>query len=442
MSQMSFGFLPNDGQPDFEALLKQFSEMGIDSETLAGAKSFVESMQSGSTSNTQNLINPATLRTIAKKIISSKADLPIGVTDQQELSQSIAIANTWLDTEILFPAATLPTNPAWSKSIWLEESLSGWQRLIEPLAVGMADALAKVITNSPTALPIEIASSVDQTPEQQEAMKQMVAKLLRGFMGTLIANQLGQGIGLVANSITSANDVAIPLLANESGAHLIPQNISEWSQGLGIDKSEVNLYLALREVAANRLFANNSWLPNYIRDAITTYGQGITIDVGSITRQAEEAMSNGEIDINNPQSINIALNSGLFTPEQTPAQEVALTKLEMVLALIEGWIDHVISEVAAERIPSFNSLIENSRRRRATNSPMQQLFASLLGLEISPRKLRESSAFWSEVKVLRGSDGRDKCWEDPAFLPMPKDLGDVKAFLNSVTVPDDLSGLI
>ena len=210
----------------------------------------------------------------------------------------------------------------------------------------------------------------------------------------------------------------------------------------GFDKSEVNLYLALREVAASRLFANNSWLPNYIRDAITTYGQGITIDVESITRQAEEAMSNGEIDINNPQSINIALNSGLFTPEQTPAQEVALTKLEMVLALIEGWIDHVISEVAAERIPSFNSLIENSRRRRATNSPMQQLFASLLGLEISPRKLRESSAFWCEVKVLRGSDGRDKCWEDPAFLPMPKDLGDVKAFLNSVTVPDDLSGLI
>jgi len=27
-------------------------------------------------------------------------------------------------------------------------------------------------------------------------------------------------------------------------------------------------------------------------------------------------------------------------------------------------------------------------------------------------------------------------------LPMPDDLSDVKAFLDSVTVPDDLSGLI
>ena len=153
-------------------------------------------------------------------------------------------------------------------------------------------------------------------------------------------------------------------------------------------------------------------------------------------------MSSGEIDINDPQAINIALNSGLFTPQQTPAQELALTKLEMALALIEGWIDHVISQVAADRIPSFNALIENSRRRRATSSPMQQMFASLLGLEISPRKLRESATFWGEVKKLRSSDGRDKCWEDPAFLPMPKDLTDVAAFLDSVTVPDDLSGLI
>jgi putative hydrolase len=439
---MSFGFLPGDGQPDFEALLKQFSEMGIDSETISDAKSFIENMQSSSTTANQNLITHSVLRDIGRKIIATKGDLPIGVSDQDQLAQSLAIANTWLDTEILFPASTLPANSAWSKGTWLDESLSSWQSLIEPLATGMADALAKVVTNPDTSLPVELAGVSDHSPEQQEAMKQMVAKLLRSFMGTLIANQLGQGVGLLANSITSANDVAIPLLKPESGPHLIPQNIQEWSAGLGIEKTEVNLYLALREVAASRLFAKNTWLHTYLRDAITTYGKGITIDVDSITRQAEEAMSSGQIDINNPQSINIALNSGLFTPQQTPAQELALTKLEMALALIEGWIDHVVSAVASERIPSFNALIENSRRRRATNSPMQQLFASLLGLEVSPRKMREASAFWNEVKNLRGADGRDKCWEDPAFLPMPKDLADVKAFLDSVTVPDDLSGLI
>jgi putative hydrolase len=416
--------------------------MGIDSGALAGAKSFLESMGGAKTGSAQNLITVAALRDIAKKIITAKGDLPVGTADQQRFNQSLEIANTWLDTEILFPSIATSTQSAWAKREWLDESVSGWQELIEPLAVGMADALANVISSSTSSLPIEFTGETNQTPEQQGAMKAMLARLLRGFMGTLIATQLGQGIGLLANSITGANDVAIPLLKADSGSHLIPQNVNEWADGLGIDLEQVTIYLSLREAAAARLFANTTWLNSYLKDVIISYGKGITIDVDSITRQAEQAMSSGEIDINNPESINLALNAGLFTPQQTPAQELALTKLEMALALIEGWIDHVISEVAGDRIPAFNALIENSRRRRATNSPMQQLFANLLGVEVSPRKMREASAFWSEVKIIKGSDGRDKCWDDPAFLPMPNDLADVKAFLNSVTVPDDLSGLI
>ena len=137
---MGFGFLPNEGQPDFDALLKKFSEMGVDSNALAGAKSFFESMQSGNTGTDQNLITVANLREIAKKIITAKGDLPIGTGDQSQFAQSLALANTWLDTEILFPASVMPSQSAWSKRDWLEESVHGWQIMIEPLAVGMADA--------------------------------------------------------------------------------------------------------------------------------------------------------------------------------------------------------------------------------------------------------------------------------------------------------------
>jgi len=276
---MSFGFLPNEGQPDFEALLKQFSEMGVDPNALAGAKSFLESMQSASKSGEQSLITASSLREIAKNIITANGDLPIGTIDQERLSQSLMIANTWLDSEILFPASALPNQSAWSKRDWLDATVSSWQLLFEPLALGMADALSDVISSSNSQLPIEFAGSENQSPQQQEAMKQMLARLLRGFMGTLIATQLGQGVGSLANSITGANDVAIPLLAANSGAHLIPQNITEWSAGLGIDPEQVAIYLALREAAAARLFANNSWLAGYIKEVITAYGSGISIDV-------------------------------------------------------------------------------------------------------------------------------------------------------------------
>lgn len=130
---MSFGFLPNEGQPDFEALLKQFSEMGIDPNALAGAKSFLESMQSGGNSGEQSLITTAALRDIAKNIITAKGDQPVGTIDQEKLSQYLMIANTWLDSEILFPASALPNQSAWSKRDWLDATVTTWQLLFEPL---------------------------------------------------------------------------------------------------------------------------------------------------------------------------------------------------------------------------------------------------------------------------------------------------------------------
>jgi uncharacterized protein (DUF2342 family) len=69
----------------------------------------------------------------------------------------------------------------------------------------------------------------------------------------------------------------------------------------------------------------------------------------------------------------------------------------------------------------------------------------LLGLEVSPRKMRECATFWFEVSAeldATGVKGRDELWEDPAFLPTAQDLSDVKKFLSSTSVPDDLSGLI
>jgi putative hydrolase len=190
---------------------------------------------------------------------------------------------------------------------------------------------------------------------------------------------------------------------------------------------------------------------------MTQYGKGIRIDIEGIQRQAEDAMASGELDITNPQSINIAINQGMFMPEQSPQQAAALEKLEMAIALVEGWIDHVVTMAAKDRLPNFAALQEMQRRNRATNSPSQQLFASLLGLEVSPRKARECSIFWGELVALgnksagesagesaseSGIETRDHRWEDSALLPTLRDLSDPEAFIRSTTVPDDLSGLL
>ena len=265
--------------------------------------------------------------------------------------------------------------------------------------------------------------------------------MMRGFMGAMIATQLGQSVGALAIRVTGANDVALPLFA-KCETHLIPQNIALWGEGLDLPESEIAIFLALRECAAVRLFTHAPWLALYMQEAIASYGRGITIDMEAIQRQAEEAISSGALDIDNAESINLAITSGMFIPEQSPQQAAALEKLEMALALIEGWIDHVVTLAARDRLPSLAALQEVVRRSRATNSPTQQLFKTLLNLEVSPRKMRETAKFWEELNALAGLEGRDHRWEDAALLPQSGDLADPPAFLKSTTVPDDLSGLI
>jgi len=134
----------------------------------------------------------------------------------------------------------------------------------------------------------------------------------------------------------------------------------------------------------------------------------------------------------------------LFRPEDTPQQKAALARLETALALVEGWVATVVSAAADSRLVHAAALAEAIRRRRASGGPAERTFATLVGLELRPRMLREAASLWAELGQARGSDGRDALWAHPDLLPTSEDLENPDAFLRGSTdVTDDLdiSGL-
>ncbi len=116
---------------------------------------------------------------------------------------------------------------------------------------------------------------------------------------------------------------------------------------------------------------------------------------------------------------------GIFTPEDSPTQKASLARLETALALVEGWVCHVVDGAAAGRLPNVVALGEAFRRRRA---PAEQTFAALVGLELRPRRLREAAALWAALTEHRGIAGRDALWGHPDLLPSDDDFADPVAF--------------
>lgn len=435
-----FGFTPdnsdepeknNDGESvDFAAMMaqmqqqiqQQFSALGM------SAPGFSASSEALPT----NIV-----RDTAKKFVTAKGSAPIGANDVAKIEEAFAIAELWLNEATFFPQASPSGNPAMARTDWVDTTLHGWHVSVEPLATGLAGAIAELLNNANAEAGQSEAENTMQIPVG------MIATLLRSFIGSLIATQLGQSIGGLAASVTGTHDVGLPLV-EPAYPSLVPQNIDEWGQDLTIPMDEVRIFHALRESAVARLFAHNPWLISYIRTAISDYGKGIRIDIDAIQRQAQEVFDNAwqegkEFDPTNPESFNIALNQGIFTPEETPAQRSALTKLETALALIDGWSEEVVTLAAGNRLPNLVALQETLRRRRATSAPAQQLFATMFGLQVSPKLAREAATFWKAVREVKDLEGRDRIWS--GILPTSEDLLTPQTFLASIEIPDDLSGL-
>ena len=451
-----FGFIPNDpndssnsgdsenNRPDFEAMLRQmqeqmraqFEQLGINPVGFVNPFTtlFSDASQAGKGKDgKEEVLSISAARDTAKKFVTAQGLKPITTKELAVVTSAFEISEIWLDEALSFPSTGIAPNSA-TRMDWVDQTISGWHKTIEPLAAGLSSAISNLLDQAMNA-------QAGESPEGQPPIE-MITMMLRSFIGTMIATQLGQSIGTLASSVTGAHDVGLALL---DPAHpvVLPENIENWANELEIPKSEVFIFHALREGAVARLFANNPWLVSYIQSAVVEYGKGIHIDIEAIQRQAQSAFENmqenaGEGAMDDPMSF--ALDSGIFTPEESPAQKIALAKLETVFALIDGWTDEVTALAAGDRLPAIEQLRETLRRRRAAASPAQQLFSSMLGLEVSPKLTREASAFWKKIREVKSIAERDQIWS--GLLPTAEDLLDPEKFLASTSIPDDLSGLI
>ena len=188
----------------------------------------------------------------------------------------------------------------------------------------------------------------------------------------------------------------------------------------------MRLYLAVREAARVRLFSEVPWLGPQLLSAVSDYARNITIDTEAI----ESALST--IDPSDPEALRSALQGNLFRPQPTPAQRAALDRLETLLALAEGWVDHVTDRTTAQHLPQSAALAETIRRRRVGGAA-QKTFAGLVGLELRPRRLRDAANLWAALESAGGATLRDGRWAHPDLAPTSADLDDPIGFVERAT---------
>ncbi|WP_148613949.1 zinc-dependent metalloprotease [Nocardioides rubriscoriae] len=354
---------------------------------------------------------------LARKAVAQQPDPTPTAKQSDAVADAVRLADHWLDEATEFPSGVTST-AAWSRAEWIVGTLEVWKVLVEPVAEQSVRGLSGAL------------------PPEAAAQAAPLLGIIGRAVGAMLATQVGSGFGELAGEVLTASDVGLPLGARGKAA-LVTTNVKAFAEGLDVSEDDVVLYLALREAAHHRLFSHVPWLREHLIGAVTDYARGLEVNAESLQRRMEEQLRG--VDPSNPESIQQLVEGGMFDLPRSPAQAAALERLEVALALVEGWVDEVVGQATAERMPSAAKLQEAVRRRRAAGGPAEQTFAALVGLELRPRRLRDASTLWASLRTRQGTEARDGVWLHPDLLPTSADLDDPLGFREEAAAPDSLS---
>ena len=294
------------------------------------------------------------------------------------------LADLWLDAVTTVERHNHPVQ-AWSKAEWVEHSFDSWREMVEPVAA-------------------EVTQSMVMPGAHEDAQ--------------------------LAGEVYSSTDVGFPLAPGSSA--LLPNGYQQLADSIEVPPQEVLLYLAVRESALIRLHKANPWLREDLVQLVARYARGIRVDMNRMQDAASQ------VDMSNPEAVQEAFEGGMFSPQRTEDQELAVQRLEGLLALIEGWVS-VVTEDATRNLPKAPQLTEIMARRRIDGGPSEQVFENLVGLELRPRLVREAQQFWRWYENSHGIEARDGLWDTPETLPTPAELEDFTAYdarMNEISLDD------
>ncbi|TRW81171.1 zinc-dependent metalloprotease [Mycolicibacterium sp. 018/SC-01/001] len=346
---------------------------------------------------------------LARQLASNSIGFVAPVSEQttSALSDAVRLAETWLDGVTPLPAGTTRT-VAWTPTDWIDNTIPTWKRLCDPVAQQLSTVWAQAL------------------PEEAQAMAGPLMAMMSQMSGMAFGSQLGQALGTLSKEVLTSTDIGLPL-GPTGVAALMPEAIEALASGLEQPRSEVVTFLAAREAAHHRLFSHVPWLSAQLLNAVEAFAKGTKIDMTGIEEFARDF---NPASLTDPSQMEQLLNQGIFEPKATPEQTAALERLETMLALIEGWVQTVVSQALGDRIPGTVALSEMLRRRRASGGPAEQTFATLVGLELRPRKMREAAALWEKLTEAVGADARDGVWAHPDLLPSSADLDEPAGFID------------
>ncbi len=316
--------------------------------------------------------------------------------EQRAWGDHLRLAELWIDPVSALPGPDRPlTAQPISRPDWAETALRGIAPLVEPGARRMADAIGP-------------SAGAGLPPE----MGQMVGRL----GGLLTGLQVGTIVGQLSHLVLSQYDLLLPA-RDPSRIVFLSENVRAFEQSSGLPPDQLRLWLACHEVLRQRLLTGVAWLRDHL--------QGLIDEMARLTEPDASGLMNRlqSLDMSSPESLQELLEGGQsLTGPPSSELQAATGRLEVLLALADGYVLALCERVLTERLPAMASIQAAIRRRLADGDGASALFAQLLRADPERAGTARGERFCHEVLAATDVDGLDRVWGHPDFLPTPEEL--------------------
>ena len=326
--------------------------------------------------------NPDPIERIALQELGRVAELHVGDATGLDVAQTGR------------PLSIVPV----TRAEWARRTIDAWRPLLEKLSASLTGPA--------------LAQGIELDDDDPQAA--MFGPLLAALGPMMLGIQAGSMVGHLASRSLGQYDLPIPRPASDELV-MIARNVAEFGDEWSLPRDDLRLWLCLSDVTTHAVIG----VP-HVRDRmwslIEHHVSSFAIDMSSI----EEAFA--DIDPMDPNALQEALGdpTALLGSIQSEAKKALLPELSALVAVVVGYVDHIMDTVGESLIGSYGMLTEALHRRRVEAAAADTFVDNLLGMSVGSEQYERGEEFVRGV-LERGGD-INRLFMAARDLPTPNEV--------------------
>ena len=297
----------------------------------------------------------------------------------------------------LEPVASIPPAELLGRAEWAEMNLDGLARLLDPVAERLDGRLS---------------------------FAGPLAGALRMGTAATLAAEAGLVLGYVSQRVLGQYELA--LLQPDVSPRLVfvAPNLQKAVHELRVDADSFYGWIVLHELTHAFQFQAVPWLRDHLGALIRRYLESVEVRISSGAAGGLPAL---------PQPVRLVeafREGGLAALVQTREQRELLGEMQAVMAVIEGYAEHVMDALGGHLLPEYEGLRMAMTRRRRSRSAPERIIERLLGLDFKLRQYELGKTFCDGVAERGGIEALNRVWAGPDALPNSRELSKPGSWLD------------